>query len=810
MSNLLRNLGYSFRLMRKNLGLSVIVLMTLAIGIGANTAMFSIIYASIIAPLPYPNPDQLVIVWSKVQSDRNVTSAGDFLDWKRQSSAFQSLDAISGGAFNIATKDQPEFINGWLSTADFFRHRGIKFHLGRDFLPEEEQVGKNHVVVLSNKLWERLGADPDILGTSVRLDNIPYTVVGVWAAGIPEDRIEPIVDVPLAFTPEQVNHDFHWLIIEGRLKPGVTIQQAQADMDRVTTLIAQAYPDSNKGWGASVEPLKNDFFPKESRLIFWLLLGAVGFVLLIACVNVANLLLAKGMNNQKEVAVRIALGATRKTIFAQQLTESLVLAIAGGLLGVVVGYAMLQGTIALIPRGADRVFPDEADLRLNFPILLFTIAATTLAGLLFGSIPAWYASRVSPGETLKEGGRSGTGAGRHRLRRTLVIGEFALALALLAGAGLAIHSFWNLQRVDLGIRTDHVLTFGLQVPDARPKDPDHIVTYYRQILDSIASVPGVAHATATTGLPLEESGFGMSFTIAGKPAFADRSQRPGAGFEMVTPDYFRTFGIQLLKGRAFTAQDTASGVKVAMVNENFVNKFLKGSDPLQQRVVVEQLIPGVEKLGPPIEWQIVGVFHDVRYGFRRDRPEIVVPFLQSPWPQANIGVLTARDPATMTKSIAAAVHAIDPDIALAMPRTMEQVRGERLASDSFTAILFTSFAAIALLLAAVGIYGVMAFSVAQRSHEIAIRMALGASRNRVIRLVVREGLLLACVGLGLGLIGAYFVGRAMQSVLFGVRPMDYSAFAAVAAVLLLTALLACFLPARRAASGEPMQALRTE
>jgi putative ABC transport system permease protein len=312
-------------------------------------------------------------------------------------------------------------------------------------------------------------------------------------------------------------------------------------------------------------------------------------------------------------------------------------------------------------------------------------------------------------------------------------------------------------------------------------------------------------------MPLEGAGFGMPFTIAGKPAFADRSQRPGAGFEMVTPDYFRTFGIRMIKGRRFTAQDTASAVKVAVVNEEFANRYLKGSDPLQQRVVVEQLIPGVEKLGPPIEWQIIGIAHNVRgFGFRQDNPEILVPFDQSPWPSANIGVLTAGDPATMSKSVAAAVHAIDPDIALATPRTMEQVRDEMLASDSFSAILFGSFAGIALLLAAVGIYGVVAFSVAQRSQEIAIRMALGSSQNRIVRLVVSEGLLLAGIGLGLGLIGAYFVGRAMQSSLFGVHAMDYPAFATVGFVLLLTALLACFLPARRAAAAEPMQALRTE
>jgi putative ABC transport system permease protein len=577
-------------------------------------------------------------------------------------------------------------------------------------------------------------------------------------------------------------------------------------MDRVTALMAKTYPD-DKNSGASVEPLKNDFFPKEQRKIFWLLLGAVGFVLLIACVNIANLLLANGMTMQKEIAVRVALGASRRAIFVQQLIEGVMLALAGGLLGLGVGYGMLRATTSLIP---PNTFPAEADLRLNLPILLIMFVVTTLAGLLFSSIPAWYASRVSPGEALKEGGRSGTGAGRHRLRRGLVIGEFALALPLLAGAGLAIHSFWNLERVDLGVRTDHVLTFGFQVPDARPKDPDRVLAYYRQILDRIKSVPGVTHAALTTGMPMR-GGFGASFSIAGKPASTDPSQRTFALLRMVSPEYFQTFGIRLISGRTISDQDIGSGVKVALVNEELVNKFLKGSDPLQQRLVTGQPDPVLEKPGPPVEWQIIGVFHNVKgFGFREEFPEIVVPFAQSPWPSANFGVLTSGDPNLMTKTIAAAVHGIDPDIALAEPRTMEQIRSELLVNDSFMAILFGSFAVIALLLAGVGIYGVMAFSVAQRSHEIAVRMALGSSRNRVVSLVVREGLWLAGIGLVLGLVGAYFVGRSMQSTLFGVKAMDFSAFGAVGFILLVTGMLACFVPARRAASVQPMQALRTE
>ncbi len=808
MQTLLQNLRYSLRVLLKNPGLTITVLLTLAFGIGANTAIFTVDYATLLAPLPYPHPEQIVMVWSKIKTYHNGVSAGDFTDWKRQSTAFSELDAWTGASFNIATHDQPEYMEGTRATTGFLRVIGSSFQYGRGFLPEEGVAGREHVVVLTNKMWKRLGSDPKIIGTKMQLDGEPYTVVGVMAPG-PWDKGRTMLMVPLVFKPEQLNHDFHWLLVMGRMKPGVTIKQAQANMDAVTLAIAKAYPKSNQGWGAYVDPLQNDFMPKERILTLWLLLGAVGFILLIACANVANLLLAKGMTRQKEIAIRSALGATRKTVFAQLLTESLLLATAGGLLGLGVAYAMLHGFMAIMP---EDTLPWEADLRLNLPILAFTLVATTLAGLLFGCAPAWYASRIDPSETLKEGGRSGMGAGRHRLRRVLVVGEFTLALTLLAGAGLAIHSFWNMSRVDLGIQTDHILTFFLPVPDARPKDPQQITTYYREILASIASVPGVSHVSAGTGTPLEGAGFGMPFTIPGKPAITDPSQRPACAFGMVTPDYFDTYGIHLAKGRAFTEQDNAASVKVAMVNEDFVKKFLTGLDPLQQRISVEQLIPGVTKLGPPIDWQIVGVYHTVRAGnnFREDYPEILIPFWQIPWPSAGIGVRTAADPAAMTKSIAAAVHAVDPQIALAQPRTMDQIHDELMSSDRFTVILFVTFAAVALLLAALGIYGVMAFSVVQRSHEIALRMALGASRNRVVGMVVREGIILAGIGSVLGLIGAYFVGRAMRSMLFGVGAMDFSAFAAVGLVLLAAALLACYLPARRAASVHPMQVLRME
>ncbi len=579
-------------------------------------------------------------------------------------------------------------------------------------------------------------------------------------------------------------------------------------MNTVTTHIAQANPRSNKGWGATVEPLKNDFLGDNVKLTLWLLLGAVGFVLLIACVNVANLLLAKGTTRQKEIAIRSALGASRRDVFIQFVTESLILAGIGGIVGVGLGYAMLRGLIAVMPPDT---LPSEAELRLNLPVLLITLAATTFAGLLFGTAPAWYASRIDPAESLKEGGRAGAGRMRNRLRQLLVVGEFALALALLAGAGLAMHSFWNLAHVDLGVQTDHVLTFQLPIAEGRLTQPEQLIGYYQQILRSVESATGVQSAAAVTGMPLQGTNFGMPFTIAGQPAFADPSQRPASGFQMVTPDYFKTFGIHIVKGRAFTDQDTAATVRVAMVNEKFANHFFPGKNPLGQHLMVEQLVPGVTKLGPPQSWEIVGVFHDVRGGaFNNQREEIDIPFFQIPWPGASIGVLTSGDPAAMTKTISAAVHTVDPTVAVAHVETLNQIRDEALAGDRFTLLLYVFFAVIALALAAVGIYGVMAFAVGQRKHEIGIRMALGASRDRVVRMILREGATMAGAGLVLGLGGAYFVGRAMRSTLYGVGTVDVSAFCAVGTLLLASALVACYFPARRAAAVEPMKALRIE
>jgi predicted permease len=808
MKNLARNIRFGLRLLGKNLGFTSVALLALTLGIGANTAIFSVVYATLLAPLPYPNPDQLVIVWSKINGNRNGVSAGDFLDWKQQSTVFQDLCAWTGGNYSLSTSDHPEMIQTRLVTPGFNNMVGTPFFLGRDILPEEGVVGRDRVVVMTHRLWvERFGSDRDIIGKPIRLNGESYTVVGVLTVGQP-DRLESQLFVPLAFKPDQINHEFHFILVMGRLKPGVTLQQANANMESVTRHIAEVYPKSNKGWGATVEPLKNDFISKDLIKNIWLLMGAVGFVLLIACVNVANLLLARGTVRQKEIAVRASLGATRGQLFAQFLTESFALSLIGGVLGVSLAWGLLKVIVSLVP---PFTLPSEADIRLNLPVLFFSLAATLLAGVLFGCAPAWQTARLNLSDVLKESGRSAVSAGRHGVRRTLVVLEFALALTLLAGAGLVIHSFWKLTRVDLGFRQDHILTFFLPVTNERFSTPEQINAFYRLLLDKVGALPGITAASASTGMPIIGTNFGMPFNLAGQ-AVNDPSSRPGAGFTMVTPEFFKTFGIQIEKGRAITEQDVAGGLPIAVVNEAFAKKYLSNLDPLTQRLVVEQLIPGVTKLGPPIEWQIVGVYHNVHNGGVRGDgfPEIVVPFWQSPWPQAGLAVRTFGDPASMTKSITAVVRSVDPNLPLDQVKTMDQLVDESLAGDRFSTVLFSSFAGVALLLAAIGIYGVMSFAVAQRTHEIGLRIALGAGPNQVLRLVLGEGLLLAFAGLLVGLAGTYFVGRVMKTLLYQVNAMDPAAISAVASVLLLSAFFACYIPARRATQVDPMVALREE
>jgi putative ABC transport system permease protein len=807
MAHLFRDAAFGVRLLRRSPTSTVIALLTLALGIGATTSIFSVIYATYLAPLPYRDADRLVMVWSHFEGRRNSVSPADFLDWKRQATAFEDLNAWNSGDVNLSADERPERIRAGPATPGFLSMLGYghPLALGRTFVPEEGTVGREEVVILTHRLWQqRFAGDAAIVGRPVRIDQRPYTVVGVLGPG-PADENMNRLWLPLAFTTQQLEHrDWRWWLVMGRLKPGVTLEQANAEMATVTAALAAAYPASNAGWTASVQPFRNNFVSNDTKTALWLLLGAVAFVQLIACTNVANLLLARGTARQHELALRASLGASRGVILRQFLTESVVLALVGGALGILLAHAMVEAIVALLP---PFTLPTEVDVRLNVPVLLFTVAASVLSAVLFGFAPAWRASRAELSEALKGGGRSVSG-GSDRLRRALVVLEFALALTLLTGGSLAIQSFFNLARVNLGLRTDHLLTFSLPVAEGRLVESDRINSFYQELLERVQAVPGVASASVSTGLPLVRME-SSEFSIAGKPT--DPEHRPRTDFNQVSPEYFNTLGIRVTRGRSLDAQDRAGSVPVAMVNEAFVRQYLPDSDPLTARLVLEEW-PGIPPTRALVEHQIVGVYADVRSaGPQNDTPPTIdVAFWQSPSAQASVAVRTAGDPANAQAAIAEIVRSLDSDLPLGNVKTMDQLVSERMAADRFNMALFSTFAAVALVLAAVGIYGVMTFVVAQRTREIGLRMALGARRADVLGQVMTEGMTTSGAGALLGSAGAHFVSQAMRSLLPGIGAVNVSVFLGVALILLGSSFVACLLPAQRAASVDPMVVLRQE
>ena len=817
MTELWRDIRYGLRLLWKSAGFTSVSLLALALGIGATTAIFSLLYSVLLAPLPYVDSDRIMMVWSHQKGERNGTSPSDYLDWQKQATAFESLNAWTGDGFTISTPDWTEQVQASRVAPGFFDLLfSPKVLLGRHFVAEDAQPGNDHVVILNNKFWrERFGSDPTIVGRKLRMSGELYTVLGV-AAPSPSDHGDSEMNVPLAFKPEEISRENHFLLVMGKLKHGVTLDAANAEMAVIAKQLAQTYPKTNAGLTVTVEPLKDDFLPKETRLGLWLMMGAVGFVLLIACVNIANLLLAWGTARQKEIAVRASQGATRARIFRQFLIESLALALMGGALGTLLSVAVLRGVMSLMPRNQLGI-PYEADPHLNIPVLLFTLGATLISGVLFGCFPAWHASRQNISDMLKEGGRSSSASASHnRLRRVLVVAEFALALILVAGAGLILRSFWNVTQVDLGIRRDHVLTFNVPIQNERTSSAAKIRSVYQQLQERIAAVPGVLNVAIAPGLPTEGAGR-LHFTIAGQPSDdSDNNvdKQPQAVINTVTPGYYETYGIRLTRGRYLDARDLAGAPRVAMVSESFARQYLPGLDPLTQRVKIVELLPDkTPPFGAPVEWQIVGVFHDVQYESHpttTGSAEVDFPFDQVPWPFTTIGVRTNGNPTAVTSGIGAAIRSVNPDYPMTRVRTMDQVVSESLVTDRFSVLVFGSFAVLALLLAAIGIYGVMTFSVAQRNHEMGIRMALGAGSSHVLKLVVGEGMRAALIGMLIGLPGVYLVGKTLKSLLYNVGALDVRALIGVAVVLLASALVACYVPARRATRIDPLAALRQE
>jgi putative ABC transport system permease protein len=808
--------------------LSAAAVVALALGIGPNTAIFSIVYATVLAPLPYSNPDQLARVTPMVGNVPDRASPAEYLEWKKRATSFQALEAFRPGrTLNLAIGDTPEIVIARQVTPGGHSMLSERMFLGRDFRADEDQPGKQHVVLLTHRLWrERFGADPDIIGRDLRMDSIPYTVVGVLEPGS-WDRAPANVWIPISFTPAEIaNRQLHSLIVDGRLKPGVTVEQAQQEMNTIAADLARQFPDSYAGRTVRLVPLDTAILNSSRTMVpgtglqtlLWSLLAAVSFVVLMACVNVANLLLSRGVTRERETAIRAALGATRARLVRLALMEGVVLAAIGGAVGVLASAWILEGILAMLP---PFTLASTADPKLNVPVLLFTLGATMIAGALSGSVQAWQAGRTNFNDTLKQSGRSQIGRGRRRLLHALVVVELALAVTLLGGAGLTMLSFWNRTRVDLGVRTDHILTFGLPVNQKRFSSAEEVDGFYRQVLEKLQAVPGVAKASVSSGIPLLGSGVSRQFRVVGQPEGA-RSSRPSVGVQRVTPEYFETFGVRMQQGRALNDRDGISAQGVAVVNERFVRLFLDGRDPVGQRVVIDDIVPDIGKqtvmggsLSGPApdaeEWHIVGVFRDVsnveQLGELKS-PQIYIPFAQSPTPQGMVAVRTTTSPEHLQSSLAAAVRAVDPALPLVSIRTMEQVVGERLAPDRFNILLYGGLAALALLLATLGIYGVMAFTVSQRTAEIGLRMALGAGHNQVRLQILREGATLATGGLVLGLVGAYALGRTMQSMLFGTGALSVPVVLVTGLVLLLTALAACYVPARRASAVDPLIALR--
>ncbi len=612
----LRDVRFGCRLLLRAPAFTAVALLALALGIGANTAIFSVIYATYLAPLPLHDPARLVMVWTQGAGGRNSTAPADFLEWQRQSTVFDGLTAWTGRGVNLATDERPEFVQVGMSTPSLLRMMGYGYPLtlGRDFLDEETTPGRDRVVLLSHRLWrERFGSNPQIAGSQVRIDGVPYTVIGVLAPGA-GDRHAYQMWMPLAFTPEQMVHDNHWLTVMGRLKPGVTIERADAEMKTIAQHLATTVPVSNARKSVSVEAFRNNFVSTNVKSALWLLVGAVGFVLLIACANVANLLLARGTVRQRELAVRASLGASRGDIVRQLITESLVLALAGGVLGVVLAFFLLDVIVALLP---EYTLPTEADLRVSLPVLLGTLAVCVLSGVLFGSAPAWQAARSDMNDTLKDGGRSAVG-GRHGLRRALVALEFALALTLLAGGGMAVSSFIALANVDLGIQPERLLTFSVPVTRGRLVGDERMTSFYRQLIDRLRAIPGVTSAAVSGGVPVRDYGFNMPFALVSQPV-ANPAERPDVRYKMVTPDFLETYGIPLVRGRTFSEQDRAGSQPVAIVNEAFVRRYLPNIDPLTERLVFSRPVVDRPAPAPPMEWQIVGVYRDVPKCRRRER-----------------------------------------------------------------------------------------------------------------------------------------------------------------------------------------------
>jgi putative ABC transport system permease protein len=811
MNTLLKDLRFALRMIRNSPGFAAVAVLTLALGIGANTAIFSFVDAVLLKPLPYPHPEEIVNVWEKPPGgDRNGISTLNFLDWKNQNTVFTAMAAMTGGSVTLTGADVPVQLHGVRVSAAFFDILGVKPALGRAFAAGEDQTGKEQVAVLSHRIWEsRFGADPRIIGRTIHLDNRPFTVIGVMPSASSFDRGYQDVWTPLAFEAKDMTRNFHWMMSWARLKPGVSLEHARAQMKSIGARIEHDYPDSNKGWSVAIDRYLDRVVDDSLRRSLLMLLAAVGAVLLIGCANLANLLLARAASREREIAIRSALGAGRWRLVRQLLTESMMLSFLGGFLGVLAGFGLVFALKTWMP---PFLLPAEADVHLDARVFLFTAGIAILTGILFGIAPALQATRADLAGSLKEGGRGATsGVIRSRIRSALVVSEVALAFVLVSGAGLLMRSFYQLQQVDPGFETTNVITMGLPMTDAQYPDGTQVVSYLSQVMEKLEAVPGVRDAATTSALPLRGWGWGMPFLIEGQPV-VDRANRAACFYKMVSPSYFRALGMRLLKGRGLAETDTKGSPPATVVNESMVKKYFKGQDPVGKRILIQQIISGKHELGPEVPWQVVGVVADERVGGLDDdsSPGVYVSYKQSPTTGMAVVVRGAMDPNRLIKAIQTSVWELNKNQALEDVKTLEQIKSESLGGNRLRTILLGVFAGVALLLAAIGIYGVISYSVVQRTHELGVRAALGAGNWDQLRVVLRSAMSLTAVGLVIGVLGALGLTQLLASLLFGVSPRDPWILIAVGVMLAAVALVACYVPARLAARVDPMVALRYE
>jgi len=806
MDNLLSDIRYAIRNLIKRPGFTLIAVVTLGLGIGANSAIFSAINALLLNPLPIPNQDRVMAIWDKDPNhgyEHNEVAVANYIDWRAQNQSFEKLALYRWWNVNLTGIDTPERIQGFLVTSNFFDTLGIHPMMGRGFIEGEDQPGAANVAIIAYSLWQRqFGGDPNIINKTITTNGIVRTVVGVLPPRFNFPKGGEVYGT-LTLTPELVasrqNHSYYVL---GRLKPGVTQQGAQADIDSITARLERQYPETNTGLGANVIPVLKDTVRMYDRAL-WVLMAAVGFVLLIACANVANLMLARASGRQKEIAVRVALGASRWRVVRQLLTESLIVAFIGGGVGVLIAFWGIDLLRGANPGEAEKFAAGWNQLGINFPVLAFTIGLSLISGLLFGLLPAFQASNPNLNNSLKEGGRTG-GGGSHRLRSSLVVFEIALSLILLVGAGLLVRSFLSLLKTNPGFEPDHLMTMSLVVPGTKYKEDSQVVAFYRELVQRAQQVPGVKDAALVNFIPLGGSNSSDGFLVEGTPEPAPGHEFLGR-YRVCTPDYFKTMGISVLNGRSFTDADRLGSLPVAIVNETMARTYWANGDAIGKRF----------RFYGPLDkapWmQIVGVINDVRHDLNTPiTPEYYLPFAQDTWHGMVLVARTSVDPASTASALRHQVWAIDKDQPVFEVKTMTEVRSISVALYSFSSVLLGIFAGVALLLASVGIYGVLAFAVTQRTQEIGIRMALGAGTRDVLSLVLRHGMGMTLLGIGIGLAGAWGLTRFISGLLVGVSTTDWLTFAVVTFSLLVAALLACYVPARRATKVDPLVALRYE